>query len=227
MTPDVPSEHLQQTTPPVAVAVDPQPLPRVYIYVHGILSNAADSRVWDHRAVTWTNKFTRHKGDNLPYICGPITRAFHQQARIDNLVLLLREYEGCELVLAAHSNGCAIVLKALADADYPRIRHLHLFNAACQADFQANGLNGALRRGAIGQVSVYMAGQDRALRLVSWFRLARLLGYGTLGLVGPQNVAPEARRLTTDVKTGVWKGYGHSSCWSVYNFDDTMGLITA
>jgi hypothetical protein len=93
---------------------------------------------------------------------------------------------------------------------------------ACEADFEKNGLNYALRERLIGNVAVYVAGRDAALRLArNWW--AGLLGYGTLGLHGAKNVAPDVRRYVIPFTQ---PKYGHSDWFNDSNFDQTLSLLT-
>ena len=199
---------------------------RVFIFCHGILSNPADSRVWDHRAVSWINRNTEWKGDNLPYVCGPISRAWHQGERIERLADLLTYYAGWDITLAAHSNGCDIAVNALRQSGAV-IHNLNLFNAATRPDWQSNGMNDVMKSGRCGKVAVYCAGQDMALAFVHDNPFARLLGYGCLGVHGPRRVSALLAGRVATVRADPWTGFGHSTCWSEANFDSTMKLITA
>ena len=197
---------------------------RVFIFVHGILSNPADSKVWDHRAASWVNRETPWKGDNLPYRCGVIGRAFGQDRRIEHLAGLLTYYAGWQVVLSGHSNGCDVAVNALRESRAV-VSELHLFNAATPPDWQANGMNDVMRAGRLGKVACYCAGQDMALAIVHDNPAARWLGYGTLGLSGPTNVAAAVAGRVQTVKDDPWDGFGHSTCWSEANFETSMNLV--
>lgn len=196
---------------------------RIFILVNGILC-WPNSHLWNFHGTTWINTHTDHSAQNLMYFCTAVGRRFHQQARIARLVALLEAYRGWEIYGIGHSNGCDIWVKALAQSDYPRIEALHLVSGACVADFNKNGLNGALLDGTIGRVAVYCGGQDKALLVASTW-LGRALGYGCLGLHGPKNVDP---LITPDrCAKVVWPTFGHSTCWQPENFQRTMQHLVA
>ncbi len=218
----------------------------ILLCVPGINTFPGDAKNWNLRAGTWVNRAAPAAGcraQSIEYFCGPLGRAFGQQRRALNLCELLTAYAGWEIHLVAHSNGAAVTLLALELAGWPPVAALHLVSAACGADFWANGLNQALgavrpdtaapqllekvrlrqapparRLGSVGRVLVYSGGKDRALRLASGW-LGRALGYGVLGLHGPQNVAPE---IADRVGVLNWPEYGHSTCWAAELFDQTM-----
>jgi len=122
------------------------------------------------------------------------------------------------IICVGHSNGAAVILDGLRRAEWPRVAALHLVCAACDADFARNGLNFALSFGHVGRVFVYCGEQDWALRCAHTLP-GKLLGYGVLGLTGPQHVAP---RVQERVGTLWWKQYGHSTCWLPEHFRQTM-----
>lgn len=191
----------------------------VTIFVNGILTFPGDTRDWNYRAVVWTHLKTESHAQAVEYFCGPIGRAFGQRKRAAKIVELLQAYEGWEITLVGHSNGCAVILAALASTlVYPMIKAIHLVSGACDADFDHNGLNEALEDGRVGSVGVYIGGKDMALRLASHW-IGRVLGYGVLGLHGPRNVSDAARP-----KVGIleWPTFGHSDCWRPEHFDRTM-----
>lgn len=196
----------------------------VVIYVNGILTWPGDARDWNFRAVTWTHKYrSTHRARNFEYFCGPIGRAFGQHQRARHLAALIKQYQETNflLTLVGHSNGCDVILDALKLSGWPPLEALHLVSGACEANFDANGLNSALHWGRIGTVRVYVAGRDKWLRLASRC-FGRWLGYGTLGLHGPLNVSDRVENL---VQTIHEPRYGHSTWWSRPAFDQTMGLL--
>ena len=199
----------------------------VLIFVNGILNFPGDSKNWNYRATVWTHLNTEARANCVEYFCGPIGRAFGQRKRAEKITELLQAYAGWEIIMVMHSNGNAVGLLALAsELIYPHIQELHMVSAACDADFDRNGLNEALEDGRIGSVSVYVNGKDRALRLAScWF--GRLLGYGVLGLHGPLKMSPLARAKTKIFTAPPWVDWGHSDCFRPEHFDRTMKNFTA
>ena len=204
---------------------------RLYCFINGILTFPGDARNWTGRAVTWTNtkqsQVARLKSqvvvaEKVEYWAGPIDRVFGQQARAAKLYQTLRYYRGWEIVLVGHSNGADVIIDMLREyPDGPPIRALHLVCGATEGDFTKNGLNAALAQGRVGTVTVYCAGQDRALALAHSLP-GKLLGYGTMGLTGPLNVAPG---LAAHVRRVDWAGFGHSDCWGETQFEGTMRLF--
>lgn len=191
----------------------------VIIFVNGILTFPGDTRDWNYRAVVWAHLKTELHAQAVEYFCGPIGRAFGQRKRAAKIVELLQAYADWDIILVGHSNGCAVILKALASTlVYPHIKAIHLVSGACEADFVRNGLNEAIEDGRVGFVGVYCGGKDLALRLASRW-LGRALGYGVLGLHGPRNVSPNARDSVGEL---TWPSFGHSDCWLPEHFDRTM-----
>ena len=186
-----------------------------------------DAKLWDGRAATWFNvNMGNVDTDRSDYFCTAIGRRFHQQRRIDRAKAVIGTYLGrWDMTIACHSNGDDIILKALAQLKWPRVENLHLISGACEADFDRNGLNVALANGKIGNVSVYVAGKDKALGFVGWFKPARWLGYGTLGLKGPMNVEEHVKSM---VMTVFKPAYGHGDWFTEgANFEETMRWVAA
>ena len=66
-----------------------------------------------------------------------------------------------------------------------------------------------------------------ALAVVHDNPAARWLGYGTLGIHGPNKVSALVAGRVRTVRSDPWDGFGHSTCWSEANFDATMRLVVA
>lgn len=209
---------------------------RVFIFVNGILSWPSDADGWTDRAVTWTNIRTPWHGEKYEYACGPLTRRLKQQRRAEGLAKMCRYYADCvgsdqrqheqrwKIHLVGHSNGCDIILRTLKLLpEQVKIECVHFFAAACEADFDANGLNRMLWSGHLGGAEVYTGGKDHALRfaqITSKFLKPFGLGYGFLGLVGPKNVDDKrVHEFHEDY-------FGHSTWFEPAQFPRTMGLIT-
>jgi len=192
----------------------------IYLFVNGVATWPGDYTNWNKRAVTFTHLRTPHRAEAFEYFCTPLTRPFREDQREKHFARSLREYSkaGWKIVCVGHSNGAAVILKAMRDAHWPPVEALHLVCAACDADFNRNGLNFALHAGLIKKVCIYNGARDWAIRLAN-LSVGRLLGYGTLGMTGPLNM---------DVAVGDcvggfwWKHYGHSDCWLPHNFNQTM-----
>jgi pimeloyl-ACP methyl ester carboxylesterase len=203
-------------------------LRRVFIFVNGILTFPGESKNWNARAVTFTHNHSgtppgaRTVAEKLEYWAGPIDRVFGQKSRAAKLADLLRAYAGWQINLIGHSNGADVIVDCLRDygrastpcaPGLPCIEYLHLVCAACEADFNRNGLNLALAQGRVVNITNYRGTKDYSLALAhSW--PGKLLGYGTLGLSGPIDAAK-----CLDIR---WDNYGHSTCWNNAHFPRTM-----
>lgn len=196
---------------------------QAFHFINGILNFPGSSANWNGKAVTYTHINTSAKAEKIEYFCGVISRVLGQKERALKLSRTLSFYAGWENHLVGHSNGCDVILDMLRDyPNFPNLKHVHLVCAACDADFEKNGLNALLKSKRIEAVTVYVAGKDRALALAhTWPGF--LLGYGTLGLHGAYNVATEVLDRVKIVWGAPWSDYGHSDCWAENNFDETMG----
>lgn len=197
----------------------------VYIVVNGILVSPGDARGWTDRAVTWLHNEAEVnvQAEKFEYFASALTRRIRQQAHAEDLAALIRRYNGRELHLVGHSNGCDLILRALRLTLTP-IRSIHLIAAACDEDFDRNGLNEALVSLRLRAVHLYTSPDDGVLKWLA--RPSRLLfgwlglGYGLLGLVGPKfEAAPDC--VTRDDRPG----YGHSTWFSDEHFVETFRLI--
>lgn len=198
----------------------------VFIFVNGILANPGAHDDWTDRAVSWMHRNTVHQAEKFEYRALVLTRRFTQGKNADALRKLINAYcsDGRLIHLIGHSNGCDIITRAIQDS-FCRVASASLISGACDASFEKNGLNVALRSGRLAGVVVYVAGRDRAMklanitrRLVSWMGL----GYGTLGLSGPSDVAPG---FEGKVETTVEPEFGHSTWFDGSKFDATMRRI--
>lgn len=190
----------------------------VNIYVPGILTLPGGAKNWCGRAVTFTHTRTDRRAEKVEYLSGPgVTRSLFQTRRAKKLAATLDFYGDWSRRLIGHSNGCDVILDALQLRGWPHVDELHLVCGACEADFEKNGLNTALREKKIGWVAVYVGEKDWALRLAR--SVGQLFGFGTLGLKGPQNVAPD---VADRVGLLTWSAYGHSDCWADAHFTQTM-----
>jgi hypothetical protein len=200
---------------------------RFFLFINGILTRPEGIDGWQDRAVSYINgRGGVDHADRYEYACGAITRRIGQEKRVRECAeLLMRANPRSRKVICSHSNGADICLRLLAEHPWIRVHELHLFAAAAEHDFAKNGLNAAFARGQVDRVVCYCSSADKALKAG---RVTRKLfgflglGYGFLGLVGPENVAEE---FAGNVET-VWKaGYGHSD-WLGKHFDEAMGMVT-
>lgn len=212
--------------------------PTVYIYVNGILTLPGASDGWTDRAVTWTHLNTQHRAEKFEYFSGALTRRLWQARRGRKLARMIGFYlkQGWRIHLVGHSNGCDVILRALNELRHDPlpggrltlIESLHLFGAACDADFDRNWLNSMLSSGDVQRVRIYVGGRDWALRIAYYTeKVLRWvgLGYGTLGRTGPIGVWCNNSKK---VETVVEPQFGHSTWWGQDAiFHRTMEEITA
>jgi pimeloyl-ACP methyl ester carboxylesterase len=221
---------------------------RAFIFVPGILHDPGWATGWIDRACTWVS--ANLKGDTaheFEYYARPLTRRFTLDKRGRELANLIAELAGGsvirKLILVGHSNGGEVICRALAKLA-PHLNHarrrqggesflvdrVHLLSPACSADFENNGLNTALLVNNVGDVSVYVAGRDgKFLHPMWWARMSRAvgflgLGYGLLGLKGPQDVAPA---VMARVHTFTEPQFEHGTWFADHVFGNTMRLVTA
>lgn len=195
---------------------------RIFLYICGIMNLPGASRNWTGRAVTWTHLHSEARAEKCEYFTGPIGRAFGQRERETKLFRTLEYYQDWDVHLVGHSNGCAVILQGMQRHPYfTPILSLHLVCGACEADFDKNGLNSFLADNRVGHVTVYCAGEDRALRFAR-FKIAQMIGYGGLGFSGPLNVRADVASKVKVVDRSPWDWYGHSTCFQDDRFDGTM-----
>lgn len=163
---------------------------RVYLLVNGILTRPGNWKNWNLRAITWIHAIApeHHHAEAIEYFSDALVlRTLDEGERVDALRRKIRDYAGWEIVLVGHSNGCAVITDALKNFPEARIHSMHLFSGASEADWIKNGFNKLQASGRVGKIWVYIAGRDWALKLAHTV-LAKICGYGVLGLHGPQNV---------------------------------------
>ncbi len=202
----------------------PAPQRHVFIFVNGIKTDPEDPRAWTDRAVRWFGNLDHPDiaTDRFEYHCYALTRWIHQARRAAELAEVIAEFPKGRLHLVGHSNGCALLARALAlSSRY--VDTLHLISAAMERDFRKNGLGPRIARGQIGRTVCYCSGGDLILRRLA--PLSRTLtlglaGYGDLGAKGPPLEHWPER---TDVH---WDDtMGHGDWFLPENFDQTMRLV--
>lgn len=196
----------------------------IFILVNGILTNPEDTHAWTDCAETWIETHCSARATRMEYKSGVLTRRIFQGKRINNLIEIVREYKGCDIILVGHSNGCEIICQALRTSDI-KAKEVHLVAAATSRDFNKNGLNEALESDRVGKLFLYGSTNDSALKKAKAFGWLGYigLGYGWLGLDGPEHVS---NILTGRLEMHWRDGYDHSTWWKSENFDKTMELIT-
>ena len=184
----------------------------VVIVVNGILNLPGSASGWTDRAVTWFHTHTEARAEKFEYLALPLTRRLFQASRARRLAELIDSYRGQRIILVGHSNGCDLITRALRLTD-TSIHAVHLIAAACESDFESNGLNLRLIDNAIGSVHVYIGERDWALKLAYYSSLVLSvfgLGYGSLGLTGPENLKNEQWK-NTRVFVYRFPTYGHGT----------------
>lgn len=197
----------------------------IYLLVCGINTIPSSSENWTGRGVTYIMKNSPHKAEKIEYLCGPIGRAFGQKNRVNKLLKTLEFYDGWNIILIGHSNGCSVITEMIKTHDnWPNITHIHLIAGASEGDFDKNNFNESLKNERIGKISIYICGKDFMLKLArTW--IGKFLKYKTLGLHGAYQVDDEIEGKVKTFRNLPWLNYGHSDCWSDENFEETMKLF--
>lgn len=192
--------------------------------MNGILTQPEDVEAWTDHAVEWINRNTESKADKMEYRSGALTRRWYQNKRVQNLQKICKSYLGDRIILVGHSNGCDIIQRMI-NKGIPRVHELHLIAAASEYDFVKNGYNRALKNDHVEKIYVYTSDIDEALKkaklstkLFGWLGL----GYGYLGLVGPDHVDPSVKDRVVVYKEPM----KHSQWFSKKFFERTMNCIT-
>jgi len=192
---------------------------RIYIYVNGILNFPGGAKNWVGRAVTFTHIYSTARAEKIEYLSfATLSRLLGQRNRSKKLARTLSFYEGWDIRLVGHSNGCAVILDALRYLDWPPVTALFFFSPACEEDCRKNGLYEYMKSGRLGMLTVFMAGKDLPLRWAA-SAVGRLFGYGAMGIRGPIGSIPEKTRI---VRRSEW---GHSDWWTDWNFEWSMKQV--
>lgn len=162
-----------------------------FIAINGIRTNPGDAEGWTDRFVTWIN--TRLPdgvvAEKFEYYCSALLRRIKQRERADEISKKVGYYRraGYRVVLVGHSNGCDLIARVL-EACGAEIDAAHLISPAADDDDFAE----AIREGTIRRIHLYGSRNDMALKfarmtrpLIGWLGL----GYGSLGLRGPEFAA--------------------------------------
>ena len=196
---------------------------KVFCFIPGILNNPADEHAFTDEGVRWVKKYTPYQAIKCEYFSGVIFRRLWQAARVRKLHADLLPWvkRGAAISLVGHSNGCDIIARHLKQF-WIALDEVHLVAGACERDCELNGINRAMECGRLERASVYCSERDGALKLarntgavLKFFGL----GYGTLGLEGPEHVEfPERVRIINRPR-------GHREWFGREHFDETMRLI--
>lgn len=199
---------------------------RAYIFINGILSNPESVESWTDLAEAWVDKnYPKDHATKYEYDAKALTRRIGQEKRVDAVETICERYLGDKIILVGHSNGCDIITRLVA-RKVVRFHELHLIAAASEASFDKSGLNKALHNGYVSnKIVCYISPVDEALkkarlstRVLGWMGL----GFGYLGLVGPQDVDYSLK----DRVEVVQRRFGHSTWFNKDHFDNTMRKIT-
>lgn len=167
------------------------------------------------------------RASEFRYFAGPIFRRGRQQQRARQLAAMIEGWydDGFSVVAVGHSNGCDLILRAMG-LMVAHVEALHLISAAADADFAGNGLNDALAHGRCGRVMCYVSDGDSALsvwaRLSNWVSLG-LVGYGSLGWSGPQNVDADVTSRVIVVRRDYLE---HGGWFAVDQYEATLNAVT-
>lgn len=172
--------------------------PIVELNVNGILTFPNDSDGWTDRAVTMAHIHLGRHAEKIENFTGVVTRMFRQKRKAELLAKVARKYfdAGWRVVMRGHSNGCDIIRRAaliiLASCSH-RIECIQWIAPAVDADCERNGVNELLYDGAVKRLVICGSKKDGALKIArASSPILNVFGnaYGTLGLIGPQNLNP-------------------------------------
>lgn len=206
--------------------------PLLRIFVNGVNTVPGCTKNWNVRAATWCMCYRRLYATYLEYLALPtISRWLFQGVRADIFRYRVQEFldSGWGVIPIGHSNGNDVILDAFRDGGFQRLEEIHMISPACEADFDKNGLNFALKNNRLGHVFIYIAEKDFWCWAAGTL-FGRWLGrYGKqiLGHVGPQNIdksIPSWEKRVTVVRR---KKHKHSSWFDQLNgnFNELMSLV--
>jgi len=200
----------------------------VELNINGILTCPGKSEGWTDRAVTHAHLDMDVFAEKLENFTGIFTRMLFQEKRARFVARIANKYleRGWNVYLRGHSNGCDIIRRALSHTASP-IEAAQLVAPAVEPDFERNGFNRLLREGKVKRLMVCWSPNDRTLRLARHSHaVLNILGnaYGILGLIGPQNVAPDVESRVTAVAN---VQYDHGDWLAKENLLATMELLHA
>lgn len=187
-------------------------------FVCGILSSANNPREWSNQAQVWVQDrgYCKLPG-GFTYFDSVAGAPLNDDSQADDIAVDFADAldEGQSINAVGHSNGCRILLHVLKRHPRIRIDVLQLIAAADNPDCDANGLNDAVARGQVGKVVFYVSPIDEVLGLP-------VIGYGTLGKVGPHNMSDALKAITAIIEEPM----KHSE-WVSEKFEQTMRQIVA
>lgn len=163
------------------------------------------------------------RADGIYYATSALTVGANEPERVQTCANKLKAYSPVETHVMGHSNGTRVILDGWLAAGRPPLATVHLLCGACDADFDANGINAGLLEGLIGDVFVYVASEDEAMRIEDTFVGKPIFdlpeNHQPLGLAGAKNINPA---VASRVHRIDWIGFGHSTCWNEQNFMATV-----
>lgn len=198
-------------------------LPIIY-FAHGIDGNVCNGweRDWEWRVDDHYDAI----GESYTYDMNSMQRGSRRQGYADILAGRIKAINAnprySVLDLVGHSEGTDIITLALKQGGYAR--NVHLMGGACDASFDENGLNQALRDERVQRVYVYISPDDEVLWAASSFWLwGPALGKAaTLAEAEKQMQIHPAVRCRVEI---VWKvGYRHSH-WVYEHGEETFSKI--
>jgi pimeloyl-ACP methyl ester carboxylesterase len=189
-----------------------------YTYiVPGIYTELADARSWDYQAQAWLFNHGCGVAAGFHYfadVLGGLLSRDHFADMVASDLLQAQQSGLGPIDVAAHSNGCAIVLRALLKEPRVKVRNLHLIAAAVDANCALNGLNTLAESRQVGKGVLYVSPDDEALQV------GPLVGYGDLGRRGPVNLRP----MLAGIVDRVDRDCRHCD-WVAKFFEQTMQRI--
>lgn len=194
--------------------------------INGILTDPRKPDAWTDEGVDWINRKLPDGvvGTAYEYNATPLLRRLGQTQRAQHIAAKVSAYRrsGYRVILVGHSNGCDLIARVVGDIS-AEVSSVHLIAAAAdEADFDR-----AVEFGSVTHIHLYGSKNDRALQFAAfsrkWLGLGLVgLGYGSLGLRGPEFAARHPGIVTDHGRDD----YGHGDWFKPRtNFLSTMNLI--
>ena len=200
----------------------------IWFIVRGIAGHPSDLLEWEYAIRDDIIRQTQLHAIAISYATNFLTVWDRRAWRGRRFGDILAKYaaDGWRINIISHSEGAVVATDAMRSARFPRVETLHLVCGACDANFERNGLNEALRINRLGVAHVWIAGRDFAMLWERLFFGKLLFGLSDraepLGYDGPRAADRRVAARILVHRTAPWDRYGHSECWDAGNRERTL-----